>query len=142
MAMDLFTLVIMTPIGSEGKLCPCYANKDNFTTQVDHFKAFLNRFKNKLKFSFFWANAAHESFELLRQADDSLPESLQWMYTHGHTHRPVVAVISDHGLRLGSHIGRLEGHYIFSYYHRIGTTKTINQQNHLTIDSSRDHWEA
>ena len=121
MAMDLFTPVIMKPMGTEGKVCPwacpCYANKDNFTTQVNHFKGFLNRFKTKLRFAFFWANAAHESFELLRQADDSLLELLQWMHTNGHTNRSVVAVISDHGLRLGqfsaSHIGRIEGHFPF-----------------------------
>ena len=121
MAMDLFTPVIMKPMGTEGKVCPwacpCYANKDNFTTQVNHFKGFLNRFKTKLKFAFFWANAAHESFELLRQADDSLLELLQWMHTNGHTNRSVVALISDHGLRLGqfsaSHIGRIEGHFPF-----------------------------
>ena len=78
MAMDLFTPVIMKPMDTEGKVCPwacpCYANKDNFTTQVDHFKGYLNRFKTKLKFAFFWANAAHESFELLRQTDNSLLE--------------------------------------------------------------------
>ena len=121
MAMDLFTPVLMTPVGTEGKMCPwacpCYANKDNFTTQVDHFKGFLNRFKNKLKFALFWANSAHESFGRLRKADDSILELLQWMHTNGHTHRSVVAVISDHGLRLGqfseSHIGRLEGHFPF-----------------------------
>ena len=121
MAMDLFTPFINTSMGTEGKMCPfacpCYANKDNFTTQVDHFKGFLNRFKNKLKFGLFWANAAHESFERLRKADDSLQELLQWMHTNGHTHRSVIAVMSDHGIRLGpfsqSHIGRLEGHFPF-----------------------------
>ena len=121
MAMDLFTPFINTSMGTEGKMCPfacpCYANKDNFTTQVDHFKGFLNRFKTKLKFALFWANAAHESFERLRKADDSLLDLLQWMQTNGHTHRSVVAVMSDHGIRLGSfsqsHIGRLEGHFPF-----------------------------
>ena len=121
MAMDLFTPFINTSMGTEGKMCPfacpCYANKDNFTTQVDHFKGFLNRFKNKLKFGLFWANAAHESFERLRKADNSLLELLQWMHTNGHTHRSVIAVMSDHGIRLGqfsqSHIGRLEGHFPF-----------------------------
>ena len=121
MAMDLFTPVLMKPISTNGKLCPwdcpCYANKDNFTLQVNHFKGYLNRYKNKLKFAFFWGNAAHESFSLLRQSDDTLLEFLRWMHDNGHTKNAIVAVISDHGLRLGdfsaTHIGRLEGHFPF-----------------------------
>ena len=121
MAMNLFTPVIMNPISTKEKNCPwecpCYANKDNFTVQVDHFKGFLNRFKGKLKYSFFWANAAHESFSLLRYSDDTLLELLKWMYVNGHMERAIVAVVSDHGLRLGdftaTHIGRLERNFPF-----------------------------
>ena len=121
MAMNLFTPVIMEPISTKEKNCPwecpCYASKDNFTLQVDHFKGFLNRYKGKLKYSFFWANAAHESFSLLRYSDDTLLDLLKWMHVNGHMDRAVVAVISDHGLRLGNftatHIGRLEKNFPF-----------------------------
>lgn len=121
MAMNLFTPVIMNPIDTMNKncpwQCPCYANTDNFTVQVNHFKGFLSRYKGKLKFTFFWGNAAHESFGLLQQSDDTLMELLKWMRTNGHLERAVVAVLSDHGLRLGefaeTYIGRLEGHFPF-----------------------------
>lgn len=121
MGMNLFTPVIMNPIGvPDDKVAwayPCYANTNNFTIQVDHFKGFLNRYKGKLKFSFFWANAAHEAFGLLQPLDDKFLELLQWMKTRGHLERAVVAVISDHGQRLGelaeTYIGRLEGHFPF-----------------------------
>ena len=121
MAMNLFTPTIMNPISTQEKNCPwecpCYANKDNFTIQVDHFKGFLNRYKRKLKFSFFWANAAHESFSLLRYSDDTLLALLKWMHVNRHMDRAIVAVVSDHGLRLGdfsaTHVGRLERNFPF-----------------------------
>ena len=57
MAMNLFTPVIMEPISTEEKNCPlecpCYANKDNFTSQVDHFKGFLSRCKESLSILLF-----------------------------------------------------------------------------------------
>ena len=113
LAMDLFTPLIMDPVNGTGNFgWPCYSNKDNFTVQVDHFKGFLNRFKGKLKFSFFWANAAHESFSLLQYTDNTLLSLLKWMQDNGHSNHSVIAVLSDHGLRLEefstTHAGRLE----------------------------------
>ena len=121
MAMNLFTPVIMEPISTKEKNCPlecpCYANKDNFTSQVDHFKGFLSRYKGKLKYSFIWTSAVHESFSSLRYSDDTLLDLLKWMHVKGHMDRAVVAAISDHGLRLGdftaTHIGRLEKNFPF-----------------------------
>lgn len=91
----------------------CYGVKNYFDIQIDYLKGFLNKYKNRRKFAYFWNNqVCHEQFTTLSRGDDSLLEFLKWMQTTNQTKHAILVMISDHGYRIGgaslTHTGRAE----------------------------------
>ena len=91
----------------------CYGVKNYFDIQIEYLKGFLNKYKNKRKFAYFWNNqVCHEQFTTLSRGDDSLIEFLKWMKTSNQTKNAIFVIISDHGYRIGgaslTHAGRAE----------------------------------
>ncbi|KAL3886603.1 hypothetical protein ACJMK2_026587 [Sinanodonta woodiana] len=116
LAMAKFTPVIVSPLPEVTS--ECYGNLHQYDIVLEFFRRFLEKFRNKLRFAFFWNNQlSHESYTSLWQGDRPLLEFFQFLKNRGHLNNSILIVLSDHGYRLGglstTYIGRLENNLPF-----------------------------
>ncbi|KAK3597998.1 hypothetical protein CHS0354_042351 [Potamilus streckersoni] len=116
LAMAKFTPVIVSPLPEVTS--ECYGNLHQYDIVLEFYRRFLEKFRNKLRFAFFWNNQmSHESYTSLWQGDRPLLDFFHFLKYRGHLNNSILIVLSDHGYRLGglstTYVGRLENNLPF-----------------------------
>ncbi|KAL3886604.1 hypothetical protein ACJMK2_026588 [Sinanodonta woodiana] len=116
LAMTKFTPVIVSPLPAVNS--ECYGNLHQYDIVLDFYRRFLEKFRSKLRFAFFWNNQlSHESYTSLWNGDLPLLQLFKSMKERGHLNNAIMIVYSDHGYRLGglstTYVGRLENNLPF-----------------------------
>ncbi|KAK3597999.1 hypothetical protein CHS0354_042352 [Potamilus streckersoni] len=116
LTMAKFTPVIVSQLPEVNS--ECYGNLHQYNIVLDFYRRFLEKFRSKLRFAFFWNNQmSHESYTSLGQGDRPLLQLFKSMKERGHLKNAIMIVFSDHGYRLGglstTYVGRLENNLPF-----------------------------